>query len=45
MIYENEFMNCIHFDGAECRNLQSHNYGSYGEFCCDCPDCEAYKED
>ena len=26
MIYEDEFMNCVYFDGAECRNLESHNY-------------------
>lgn len=38
MIYENEFMNCVYFDGKECRNLKSCNYGSYGEECIDCPD-------
>ena len=40
MIYENEYENCIHFDGKECRNELSCNYGSYGEFCVDCKDIE-----
>ena len=38
MIYENEFMNCIYFDGKECRNAESNNCGSYGEECIDCSD-------
>lgn len=40
MIYEDEYKNCIHFDGKECRHMGSHNYGSYGEECIDCPDIE-----
>lgn len=40
MIYKNEYENCIHFDGKECRNEESCNYGSYGEFCVDCKDVE-----
>lgn len=40
MIYKNEYENCIHFDGKECRNGASCNYGSYGEFCVDCEDVE-----
>lgn len=40
MIYKNEYENCIHFDGKECRNGASCNYGSYGEFCIDCEDIE-----
>ena len=44
MIYENEFMNCIHFDGKECRHMGSCNYGSYGEECVDCPDVETLED-
>lgn len=40
MIYKNEYENCIHFDGKECRNEESCNYGGYGEFCVDCKDVE-----
>ena len=36
MIYKNKFENCIHFDGKECKNCISPNYGSYGELCIDC---------
>lgn len=38
MIYKDEYKLCCHFDGKECRNVDSKNYGSYGEFCIDCPD-------
>ena len=38
MIYENKYEKCTHFDGKECRNQESRNYGSYGEFCIDCKD-------
>lgn len=40
MIYEDEYKKCIHFDGKECRNHNSHNCGSYGEMCVDCEDVE-----
>ena len=39
-MYEDEYKECSHFDGKECRNGKSSNYGSYGEFCIDCKDIE-----